>query len=195
MSSQKGDCISGPQMGNIIVEEIRKKVVEGSAKLLVADETLEITENEADCESSQDGDCISGPQFVHSIIKEIVEMEESTKQSTGGKQPQMVEAVVAPVVDMTMKVSHKKKQQVKHKAEQETQQEIKQEVKQEVKQESKQAAKNNNCDHRRYTNNVSVKKEAILPSPAQGKSDGFVSSGSRPGSDKSIGVNTKNKCN
>ena len=36
VSSQKGDCISGPQMGNIIVEEIRKKVVEGSAKLLVA---------------------------------------------------------------------------------------------------------------------------------------------------------------
>ena len=56
VSSQKGDCISGPQMGNIIVEEIKKKVVEGSAKLLVADETLEITENKANCESSQDGE-------------------------------------------------------------------------------------------------------------------------------------------
>ena len=86
VSSQKGDCISGPQMGNIIVEEIRKKVVEGSAKLLVADETLEITENEADCESSQDGEYISGPQFAHSTVKqETVEIvvEESTKQSTG----------------------------------------------------------------------------------------------------------------
>ena len=90
-------------MGNIIIEEITKKVMKESAKLSVANKTLEFTENEADCESSQDGDCISGPQFVHSIIKEIVEMEESTKQSTGGKQPQMVEAVVAPVVDITMK--------------------------------------------------------------------------------------------
>ena len=67
-SSQEGGRTSGPQMGNIIVEQITKKVVEESVKLSVADETLEITENEADCGSSQDGECISGPQFVHSII-------------------------------------------------------------------------------------------------------------------------------
>ena len=34
-------------MGNIIVEQITKKVVEESVKLSVADETLEIMENEA----------------------------------------------------------------------------------------------------------------------------------------------------
>ena len=232
-------------MGNIIIiEEITKKVME-SAKLSVADETLEITENEADCESSQDGEYISGPQFTHSTVKqETVEMvvEESTKQSTGGKQPQMVEAVVAPVVDTTMKsvkqstggkqpqhveavvapvtelltkmsksVSSKKKQKTKLEQQdgqqvgQETEalvseeqktkpeQQVKREVKQESEPKPKQEAERAFESGDEMYSSVSFKKEAILPSPAQGKSDGFVGSGSRPGSDKSIGVNTKNE--
>ena len=39
---------------------------------------------------------------------------------------------------------------------------------------------------------VSIGKEAVLPSPAQGKPCGFIGSGSRPISDKSIGANLKN---